>query len=102
MPSKYTETSHSAVTIGSRKDWDKYLQEHLCKLPPRMRTPTPLTSIVIEETTELPVDSGVPASKKEQTMPTIKGFAPLVLALPIIAKPSPGFIQKGTPIIPTI
>ena len=35
-------------------------------------------------------------------MPAIKGFAPLVLALPVIAESSLGFIQKGTPAISAI
>ena len=64
-----------------------------------MRTPALLTSIVIEEITESLVDSKVPAPKKGQAMPTIKGFTPLVLALLVIVEPSLGFIQKGTPVI---
>jgi len=35
-------------------------------------------------------------------MLAIKGFTPLILSLPGIAEPSPGFIQKGTLIVPTI
>ena len=80
-------TSHSAISIGSRKDWDEYLQERLCRIPS-----TPSTLIIIEEIIESPVDSEVLAPKKGQAMPTIEGFTPLVLALPIVTKPSQGFI----------
>ena len=65
-----------------------------------MKTPTPPTSVVIEEIIELAMDSGVLAPKKEQTMPTIEGFSPLILSLHGITKTSPGFVQKGTPIVP--
>ena len=88
------------MTIGSRKDWDKYIQEHLCKVLPWLRMPAPPTSVIIEEIIESPVDSGVPSPKKEQTPSTIKGFAPLILSLIGIVKPSPGFVQKGTLVIP--
>ena len=64
--------------------------------------PTPLTSVVIEEIIELPVDFGVPVLKKEQTLPTIEAFAPLILSLLEIAKLAPGFVQKETRIIPPI
>ncbi|KAL0001390.1 hypothetical protein SO802_015171 [Lithocarpus litseifolius] len=53
---------------------------------------TPLTSVIIEEIIESLVDSGAPALKKGQAMPTIEGFTSLVLALPTIVEPSPGFI----------
>ena len=62
--------------------------------------PAPPTSVIIEEIIESPVDSGVPSPKKEQTPLTIKGFAPLILSLIGIVKPSPGFVQKGTLVIP--
>ena len=35
-------------------------------------------------------------------MPTVEGFAPLILALPTIAEPSPRYIQKGTHVVPPI
>ena len=98
MPSKYPRgTSHSVMTIRSRKDWDEYLRERLCKIPS-----TPPTSVIIEEIIESPVDSRAPALKKGQAMPAIEGFTPLVLALPAIAKPSSRFIQKGSPVVPAI
>ena len=50
------------------------------------------TSVVIEEVIESPLDSIVLAPKKEQTMPAIEGFAPLILSLLGIAKPSPRFV----------
>ena len=56
-----------------------------------MRIPVPLTLVVIEEIIESPVDLRVPAPKKGQTMPAIEGFAPLILSLLGIVKPSPGF-----------
>ena len=58
--------------------------------------PTPLTSIIIEEIIESPMDLGVPALKKEQTLSAIKGFAPLILSLLGITEPTPRFVQKGT------
>ena len=61
-----------------------------------MRMPTPPTSVVIKEIIESLVDSRAPAPKKGQAIPTIEGFTPLVLTLPIVVEPSPGFIQKGT------
>ena len=67
-----------------------------------MRTPAPLTLVVIEEIIELPVDFGVLALKKEQTLSTIEGFAPLILSLLEIAELAPGFVQKETRIIPAI
>ena len=88
-------TSHNAMTIGSRKDQDKYLQECLCKTPL-----APLASVVIEEITESSMDLGASTPKKGQVMPAIEGFNPLVLALPAVAKPSPRFIQKGILVIP--
>ena len=51
-------TSHSAISIGSRKDWIGYLREPLFKIPP-----APPTSVVIEEITESSMDSGAPAPK---------------------------------------
>ena len=84
------------MSIGSRKDWDEYLHKRLCKVPSEMRMPTPPTLVVIEEIIESPVDLGVPALKKEQNLPTIEGFAPLILSLPRIINPSPGVVQKGT------
>jgi len=91
-PSTQAGTSHSVMSIGSRKYWDEYLQECLYKVPPGMRMPAPPTSIVIEEIIESPMDLGVPSLKKGQAIPAIKGFAPLILSLPRIAEPSPGFI----------
>ena len=98
MPSKYPRgTSHSVMTIGSRKDQDEYLQERLCKIPS-----APPTLVIIEKIIESLVHSKAPAPKKGQAMPAIKGFTPLVLALPAVAKPSPRFIQKGSPVVPAI
>lgn len=49
------------------------------------------------------VDSRVSALKKGQTMPVVKGFAPLILSFLGIANSSTRFFfQKGTRSIPTI
>ena len=101
-PNTQARTSHNTMLMGLRKDWDEYLQECLCKVPPRIRMLAPPTWVVIKEIIESPVDSGVSAPKKEQTLPAIEGFAPSILSLPRIAKPSPGFFRKGTNIIPAI
>ena len=71
-------------------------------VPLGMRTLAPLTSVVIEEIIESPMDSRALAPKKEQTMPAIEGFSPLILSLLGITKPSLGFVQKGTLVVPAI
>lgn len=86
------QSTQARTSHNLRKDWDEYLQEHLCKVPPGMRMFAPSTLIVIKEIIESLVDSGVLTPKKEQIMPTIEGFAPLILSLPGIAEPSPGFV----------
>lgn len=92
LPSTQARTGHGVMLVGSREDWDKYLRECLCKVPLGMRTLAPLTLIVIKMIIELPVDSRVPAPKKGQTIPTIKGFTSLILSLPRIAESSQGFV----------
>ena len=62
----------------------------------------PLTSIVIEEIIKSPMDSKVPAPKKGQAIPAIKGFTPCISSLLGIVEPSLGFVQKGTFIVPAI
>ena len=57
------------------------MREHLCKIPPRMRMPTPPTSVVIEEIIKSPVDSRVLAPKKGQTTPAVEGLTPLILSM---------------------
>ena len=84
------------MLVELRDDQDEYLRERLCKIPL-----APLTLVIIEEK-ESPMDSGAPAPKKGQTVPDVEGFAPLVLALPIIVESSLGFIQKGTLAVPAI
>lgn len=90
-------TSQSDVSVGLRKDWDEYLRERLCKIPP-----TPSTSVIIEEIIESTVDSGASAPKKGQAMSAIEGFPPLVLVLLAIVESFPASIQKGTFIVPVI
>ena len=95
-------TSHSAMSVGSRKDWDEYLKEHVCKVPLGIRISAPPTLVVIEEIVNSSLDSEASAPKKEQAMSTIKGFAPLILSLPKITKLSPGFVKKKTHVVPII
>jgi len=45
-------TSHGAMSMGSRKDWDEYLKDRVCKIPLGIRTSVPLTSVFIEEIVE--------------------------------------------------
>ena len=85
-------TSHSAMSVGSRKDWDKYLKENVCKVPLGIRISAPPTLVVIEEIVESPLDLKASAPKKEQVVSAIKGFAPLILSLPEITKLSLGFV----------
>ena len=80
------------MIVGSRKDWDEYLRECLCKVPPRMRMLASPTLVIIEEIIESPEVSGLLAPKKGQTIPAIEGFAPLILSLPGISKSSPRFV----------
>lgn len=79
--------SHSSVLVGLRKDWDDYLQDCLCKIPP-----TPSTSVIIEEIIESPMDSGALALKKGQATPAVESFPSLVLTLPTIAESSPASV----------
>ena len=46
-------TSYNAISVGSRKDWDEYLQKLLGKV-----TSAPPSSVIIEEIVESPADSG--------------------------------------------
>ena len=95
-------TGHSAMFVGSRKDWDEYLKEHVCKVPLGIRISAPPTLVVIEEIVESSLDSEVLAPKKEQAVSAIKGFAPLILSLPKITKLSLGFVQKEIHVFPII
>ena len=86
LPGLQEGTSHSAMSVGSRKDWDEYLKEHVCKVPLGMRISAPPTLVVIEEIVESSLDSEVSTPKKEQTVLDIKGFAPQILSSPKITK----------------
>ena len=92
-----SRTSYNAILVGSRKDWDEYLQKHLGKV-----TSTPPFLVVIEEIIESLADSGLLDSRKDKIPPTIKGFTPLVLALPVITGPASSSVQEGTAIVPAI
>ena len=87
----------NAILVGSRKDWDEYLQKRLGKV-----TSTPLSSVFIEEIIESPADSGSSDLRKGQTLPAIKGFTPLVLTLPVVTGLTSSSIQEGTAIVPAI
>ena len=58
-PNTQVGTTYNAMIVGSRKDWGKYLKEHLCRIPP-----APSTLVIIEEIIESPVDSKALAPKK--------------------------------------
>ena len=90
-------TSYNAISIGSRKDWDEYLHRSLGKV-----TLVPLSSVVIEENIESPVDSGSSDLGKGQAPPAIEGFTSLVLALPAVVGPASSPVREGTTIVPTI
>ena len=90
-------TSYNVVLVGSRKDWEKYLQKRLGKV-----TSMPPSSVVIKEIIESPVDSGSLDLGKGQAPSTIKGFTPLVLALLVVARLISSSIQEGTAIVPAI
>ena len=85
------------LSVGSRKDWDEYLQKCFGKV-----TSAPSSSVVIKEIIESLTDSGSSNSRKGQTLPTIEGFTPLVLALPAVTGPTSSSIQEGTAIAPAI
>ena len=88
--------SCNAILIGSRKDWDEYLQKCLGKV-----TSAPPFLVVIEEIIETPADLELLDLGKGQVPPAIEGFTPLVLALPAVARPASSLVQEGTAIVPT-
>ena len=75
-PIAQSRTSCNAISVGSRKDWNKYLLKHLGQV-----ASAPSFFVVILEVVEMPVDPWSSDSGKRQVPPTIGGFAPLVLAL---------------------
>jgi len=79
-PAAQSGTSYNAISIGSREDWDEYLQKNHGKV-----TLVPSSSIVIKEIIE-PVNLGSSDSGKEQALSAIEEFIPLVLALPIVVR----------------
>ena len=89
--------SYNAILVGSRKDWDEYLQKHLNKV-----TSAFPSSVVMEEIIELSVDLGSSNFGKGQAPPAIKGFTPLNLALPVVIELASSSVQEGTAIIPAI
>ena len=96
-PTVQSESNCNAVSVGSRKDWDEYLQKLLGQV-----TSAHPSSVVIEEIIESPIDPRSSDSGKRQVPPTIGGFAPLVLTLTAITRPTSPSVQEGAPIVPTI
>ena len=90
-------TSCNTISVGTRKDWDEYLQKCLGKI-----TLAPPSLVVIKKIIESPVDSKLSDSGKGQAPPAIKGFTPLVLAFPIVVRPASSSVQVGTAIVPAI
>ena len=96
-PTVQLEVSCNAISVGSRKDWDEYLLKPLGQI-----TPTPPSSVVIEEIVETPVSPRSSDLGKRQVPLAIKGFTPLILTLPAVARPAISSVQEGTAIVPTI
>ena len=90
-------TSYNAVLVGSRKDWEKYLQKRLGKV-----TSMPPSSVVIEEIIESLANLGSSDLGKGQALPAIEGFTPPVLALPTVVGPASSSVQEGIAIVPVI
>ena len=90
-------TSCNAISVGSRKDWDEYLQKCLGKA-----TSTPLSSVVIKEIIESIADLGSSNPRKGQAPLAIEGFTSLVLTLPTVVRPASSSIQEGIAIVPAI
>ncbi|KAK9997910.1 hypothetical protein SO802_017513 [Lithocarpus litseifolius] len=65
-------------------------------------TLTPPSSVDVEEIIEALAYSRSSDLGKGKTSPTIRGFAPLVLALPTVARLTPSSVQEGIAIVPTI
>ena len=58
-------TSHGAMSMGSRINWDEYLIDRVYKIPLWIGTSGPPISCFIEEIVEQSLDSEVSAPKKE-------------------------------------
>ena len=76
-------TNCNAISVGSRKDWDEYLQKRLGKV-----TLAPLFLVVIKEIVESPTDPRSSDLGKGQVPHAIGRLAPLVLALPVAVGPT--------------
>ena len=97
LPTAQSGASYNAILVGSRKDWDKYLQKCLGKA-----TSTPLSSVVIKEIIESIADLGSSNPGKGQAPLAIEGFTSLVLTLPTVVRPASSSIQEGIAIVPAI
>ena len=86
-----------AISVRSKKDWDEYLLKCLGLLASAHSS-----SVVIEEIVETLANLGSLDSGKGQVPPAIGGFAPLVVALPMVTRPASPLVQEGATIAPTI
>ena len=90
-------TNFNAISVGLKKDWDKYLLKCLGLLASAHSF-----SVVIEEIVETLANPGSLDSGKGQVPPAIGGFAPLVVTLPMVTRPASPLVQEGATIAPTI
>ena len=98
MSSSYpVKASYNAISVGSRKDWGKYLLKRLGQV-----TLAPSSLIVIEEIVESPMYLGSLDLEKRQTPFAIEGFTPLVSSLLAVTGPGSSSVQEGTTIVPVI
>ena len=80
--------SYNAISVGSKKEWDKYLLKRLGQI-----APAPSSSVVIEEIVESPTNSRSSDLGKGQSSLAIEGFTPLVLALHAVIRPALSSVQ---------
>ena len=92
-PATQSKASCNAISIRSRKDWEEYLLKRLGQV-----TLVPSFSVVIEEIVETPVNPRSSDSGKGEVLSTIRGFTPLVLALPVVTRLTSLLIQEGAAI----
>ena len=74
-----SRASSNAISVGLRKDWDKYLLKRLGQV-----ASAPPFSVVIDEIVESLVDLRSSDLGKGQALPAIEEFTPLILALPVV------------------
>ena len=89
-----SRASSNAISVGLRKDWDKYLLKRLGQV-----ASAPFSLVVIEEIMETPVDPWSSHLGKGQALPAIEGFTLLVFAFPAVPRPASSSVQEGTDIV---